>query len=77
MIWASGIVRNSLHVLVSPSANGAATYAWCDSKFAIAGSMPLRVTDFPKAVAIKILQLGDETGIVFSDGSVLAFSTPA
>jgi len=77
LIAASGVVGNSLHMLLSPFVKGTAVYAWCDSTFTIAGAVSLNAAAFPKAAAIKILQLGAESAIIFSDGSVLAFPIPA
>jgi hypothetical protein len=76
-IAAAGIVGDSLHALLLPFANGVATYAWCDSNFAVAGTKEIPISLLPKAVEIRILQLGEEVGIVFSDGSVLAFPIPS
>jgi hypothetical protein len=81
VIAASGVVNNSLHVLLSrpgsPVGNGVVTYAWCDPTFSVIGTKVIDLSPLPVRMASKILQLGTETAIVFADGTVAAFPIPA
>jgi hypothetical protein len=77
LIAASGVVGDSLHMLLLPFLNGVATYAWCDANFAVKGAMNIPLSQLPRAVSLGILQLGGEAAIVYSDGSAVAFPIPA
>jgi hypothetical protein len=76
LVWASGIVDHSLHVLLTPS-KSVATYAWCDSAFKIVSTKEFDLRPYLKCGAPqRILQIGAETAIVFSGGTVVAFPIP-
>jgi len=77
MVAASGMVGNSLHLLLLPFTQGVATYAWCGPGFTVSGTLPISLSPLLPAMPTRILQLGTETALVFSDGTVAAFPIPS